>query len=422
MLLRSRFRGGAALFFSRIINGTVTLSLQEKFFRFVAQTSPNPLGFFVQRAEGVYLYDDKDRPILDMIAGLSVSAFGHSHPKIVAAIVAQARSYLHTMVYGESVMSVQVRLAEKIQETLPGPLDNVFFTNTGSEAVEAALKLCKRYTGRSRLVSCRKAYHGSTHGALSVTGEEWIRNAFRPLLPDVVFMRHGDEGDLSLIDEKVAGVIIEIVQGEAGVQFADAAYYKALLRRCEEKGALLIIDEVQTGFGRTGTWWAFEHYHIVPHIVLCAKALGGGLPLGAFVAPKAIMASLCTHPPFGHINTFGGNPLCCAASLAVFDLMQEMRPHHRVEEKARLIVQHLDHPSVRAIRHKGFMLAVEFEDAALVSRVIRHALRLGVLVDTFLFCDTAIRLSPPLVITHEEIKKACHLLNQAIADSLTEAS
>ena len=395
--------------------------LRDSFFDFVGQTSLHPLAFSVHRASGVYLYDEHDRPILDMVAGLSVSSFGHGHPKIVAAIAKQARCYLHTMAYGEALMPIQIELARKIQATLPEPLDNVFFTNTGSEAVEAALKLCKRYTGRRRLASCLNAYHGSTHGALSVTGQESLKSAFRPLLPDILFLRHGNTDDLALIDDSVAGVIVEVVQGEAGVRAAEASYYRNLRQRCEEQGVLLVVDEVQTGFGRTGTFWAFEHYDTPPHIVLCAKAMAGGLPLGAFIASQKTMRALAQNPPLGHINTFGGNPVCCAAALAVLDILEEERLICAVTQKAEGIVKRLQHPAIVEVRHKGLMMAVELGDAALAHRVRYNALRRGLLVDTFLFCKTAIRLSPPLTITEKEMEKACHLLHLAIADSLKES-
>lgn len=393
------------------------LSQRELFLRYQAQTSPEPLGLEMERAEGVYIYDTDDKKYLDLISGISVSNLGHRHPKVQAAVEEQLNKYWHLMVYGEYVQSPQVQLAEALCNTLPNGLDSVFFVNSGSEAIEGALKLAKRSTGRSELISCRKAYHGSSHGALSVGGEELFKQAFRPLLPDVKTISYNDIPALEAITERTAAFLIETVQGEAGVRPPDLSYLQAARKRCSETGTLLILDEIQAGFGRTGTFWAFEQYGIVPDILVTAKGMGGGLPLGAFISVRERMNTFTYDPILGHISTFGGHPVCCAASLATLRTIQEEDLLSQVPKKERLFHEHLQHPEIRDIRSKGLLIAVEFDNFPRLQRIIKAAIQRGLLTDWFLFCDNSLRIAPPLIITEEEIRWACQELVLAIEES-----
>lgn len=371
----------------------------------------------IERAEGVYLYAPDGQRYIDLISGIGVSSLGHRHPRVVAAVKAQIDRYMHLMVYGEFIQSPQVQLAKALADTLPAPLDSCYLVNSGSEAVEGALKLAKRYTGRPHLVSCFEAYHGSTHGALSVSGSESFKQAYRPLLPGVRHMRFGRQEDLSLIDQRTAAVIIETVQGEAGVRMADVAYFQALRQRCTDMGALLILDEIQAGFGRTGTFWAFEQFGLVPDILVAAKGMGGGMPIGAFIASQQIMASLKENPILGHITTFGGHPVSAAASLATLQTILEENLLPQVSHKAALFIKHLQHPAIRQIRQQGLMMAVEFASFEVLKPIIDRAIELGVLTDWFLYCNNAMRIAPPLVIQAHEIEEACALIMQAIEEN-----
>lgn len=387
---------------------------RQLFLSHLAQTTHFPLLLEIERAEGMYLYDQNGKRLMDLISGIGVSNIGHRHPKVVKAIKNQVDRYLHVMVYGEMVQSPQVKLVERLLRTLPKQLDNCYLVNSGSEAVEGALKLAKRFTGRGELISCYNSYHGSTHGALSVCGNETLKQGYRPLLSDIKHIRFGDVEDLSHISALTAAIILETVQGEAGVVSASENYFKKLRQRCDDTGALLILDEVQTGFGRTGKFWGFEHYDIAPDIVVCAKGMGGGMPIGAFIAPRHIMAVLKTKPILGHISTFGGHPVSAAASLATLEVLTEGTLIEAVEDKAELFKEYLDHPAIREIRNKGLLMAVEFESFEMAKAVIDKALELGVLTDWFLFRNNALRLAPPLIITEPEIKMACNLLIKAI--------
>jgi len=388
---------------------------RQLFLKHQAQTSDFPLLLEIERAEGVYMYTPEGRPILDLISGIGVSNVGHRHPRVLTAIRAQLDKYLHLMVYGELVQAAPAQLAEAIHHTLPPHLDSVYFTNSGAEAIEGALKLAKRHTGRTELISYRNAYHGSTHGALSVTGSEDFKNSYRPLLPDVRFIEHNSLADLELITERTAAVIIETVQGEAGVRLPAPGYLPALRARCAAVGALLVLDEIQCGYGRTGTMWAFEQYGIAPDILVCAKGMGGGMPIGAFISSTEIMSGFKTNPILGHCTTFGGHPVSCAAALATLQVMQDEHLAAGVAAKAARFRARLRHPAIRAVRGSGLLMAVEFDSYAVLKPIIDRALaHEGILTDWFLFCDNSLRLAPPLVITNDEIDAACAGLLRAI--------
>lgn len=405
---------------------TTGITPRQLFLTHLAQTSDFPLALEVERAEGVYLYGPNGERWMDLISGIGVSNVGHRHPKVVEAIHEQVDRYLHLMVYGEYVQTPQVQLAEALAETLAkfetlptlvdGPLGNVYFTNSGTEAIEGAMKLAKRFTGRTEVVSCFNAYHGASQGALSLAGAEAFKQNFRPLLPDVRHIRHGEFEDLEKITGRTAGVVIEVIQGEAGVRVPSVAYLQALRRRCTEVGALLVFDEIQTGFGRTGTFWAFEAFGVVPDVLVCAKGMGGGMPIGAFIAPQAVMGVFKNNPILGHITTFGGHPVSCAASLATLRVVQEEKLAEKAGEKAALMRSLLVHPKIREIRNQGLMMAVQLDDFATLKPAIDRAIAAGVVTDWFLFCDNAMRIAPPLTISGEEIKKACEVILASLDD------
>jgi acetylornithine/succinyldiaminopimelate/putrescine aminotransferase len=390
------------------------LTLRQLFLNNNAQTTNFPLLLEFERAEGVYMYDSEGKPYIDLISGIGVSNLGHSNPKVISAIKDQVDKYMHLMVYGEYVQTPQVRFAEKLLSVLPQNLQSVYFTNSGAEAVEGALKLAKRFTGRQQVVALHNSYHGSTHGALSVMGNEDFKQAYRPLLPGVNFISLNNHDDLQLITNKTACVIIETIQGEAGVRVPDLTYMQALRNRCTQTGTLLILDEIQAAFGRTGKLFAFEHFGIVPDILLLAKALGGGMPVGAFIASTAIMSALKENPILGHITTFGGHPVCCAAGLAALEVLLDEHLVEKVAEKEALIRKHLTHSAIKNIRGKGLMLALEFESFDLNKKIIDTCIANGVITDWFLHCSNAMRLAPPLIITNEEIVSACEVITQAI--------
>lgn len=387
---------------------------RQLFLEHVAQTSDTPLMLEMERAEGVYMYDKDHKPYIDLISGIGVSGVGHRNPEVIKAIHEQTDKYLHLMVYGEFVQSPQVKLAKALSDTLPDSLNAVYFLNSGSEAVEGALKLAKRYTGRQNLVSFVNAYHGSSHGALSITGSEDLKRPFRPLLPGISHIPYGSFSQLDAIDEQTAAVIIETVQGEAGVITTTGDFLQTLAKRCKEVGALLILDEIQTGYGRTGKFWGFEHYGIVPDIIVSAKGMGGGMPIGAFISSQEIMGVLKNDPVLGHISTFGGHPVSAAASLATLNYILDNNLISSVEAKAMLFREKLVHPKILGIRNKGLLMAAQFESYEVVKPIIDKAIELGVLTDWFLFCDNAMRIAPPLIITEEEITKACELILEAI--------
>ena len=387
---------------------------RQLFYQHLAQTSDFPLALEIEKAEGRYLYGYQGEKYLDLISGIGVSNVGHRHPKVVEAIKNQVDKYLHLMVYGEYVQSPQVVLAQKLASLLPPPLSSVYFVNSGSEAIEAAMKLAKRYTGRRKIGSCFQAYHGSSQGALSIGGEESLKRNFRPLLPNTFRITFGKPEELELIDRDTAAVFIETVQGEAGVRIASPSYFQALRARCHETGTLLVLDEIQCGFGRTGTFWAFEQYGIVPDILVCAKGMGGGMPLGALISSDEIVSVLKNNPILGHITTFGGHPVCCAASLATLHVIEEENLLEQVFPKEALFLELLHHPKIKAVRSKGLMMAVEFSSFAEMKPIIDAAIQKGVITDWFLFCDSSMRIAPPLTISEEEIRYACRVLLEAI--------
>ena len=392
------------------------LTNRQLFLRHVAQTNVAPLMLEIEKAEGVYLYDTNGKSYLDLIAGIAVSNVGHSHPKVVEAVKQQAEKYMHLMVYGEFVETPQVKYAERLCQFLPKALDNVYFTNSGAEATEGAMKLAKRATGRTQFVSFKQSYHGSTQGALSVMGNEYFKQQFRPLLPDTLQLRYNNMEDLAQISCRTAGVILEPVQAESGVTVPSVDFMHALRKQCDETGALLIVDEAQTGLGRTGKMFAFEHYSIEPDILLLAKAFGGGMPLGAFIASSDRMKLLTNNPVLGHITTFGGHPVCCAAGLAAFNVLTEENLIADVERKGQLFEKLLLHPTIKSVQRKGLMMALTFESFELNKMIIDKCIEQGVLTDWFLFAPQCMRIAPPLIITEAQIETACAVIVKAIND------
>lgn len=398
--------------------------LRKQFLAHVGQTSPSPMMVEVDRAEGSCFYTPEGKRYYDLVAGVSVSNVGHANPAVVRAVQEQAARYMHVMVYGEMVERPQVQYAARIAGLLPAPLESVYFVNSGAEAVECALKLAKRYTGRTELVSMRRAYHGSTHGAMSMMGapegEEW-KGAFRPLLPDVRAIEFNDFAALESITGRTACVLVEPVQGEGGVRLPADGYLAALRRRCDETGALLVFDEIQTGMGRTGAMFAMQRYGVTPDIVCLAKAFGGGMPLGAFVSSREIMSTLTHDPVLGHITTFGGHPVCCAAGLAALEYMLANRTVEVVEAKGALYEELLSgHPAVVEIRRAGLLLAVELGRSDRLYRMMELFAERGILSDWFLFCDTAFRISPPLTISDDEIRDSARIITECLDTMLAE--
>lgn len=390
------------------------LNLRQLFLLNNAQTSTNPRLLEIERAEGLYLYEPSGKQYMDMVSGFAVSNVGHRHPRVVQAIKDQLDRYMHLSVYGEFVLSPQVLFAQKLVSLLPLELNSVYFVNSGAEATEGALKLAKRYTGKSKIIACNNAYHGSTHGALSVMGNEHYKEAYRPLLPDIHFIEFNDNSELNQIDTETACVILETIQGEAGVRVPNSFYLKALRKRCTETGTLLILDEIQTGFGRTGALFAFEHFEIVPDILLLAKGIGGGMPIGAFISSIPIMQTLAENPILGHITTFGGHPVCCAAGLATIETLLDENMMFGIDKKEALFRKLLVHPLIKEVRGKGLMLAVQLDSFEQVEMTSKISTDNGVIIDWFLHCDTALRLAPPLIISEDEIKSACSIILDAL--------
>jgi acetylornithine/N-succinyldiaminopimelate aminotransferase len=397
------------------------LTNRQLFLRHLGQTSSAPMMLEIVRAEGVFMYGPDGKKYLDLISGVSVSNTGHCHPKVVEAVKSQVDSYMHLMVYGEIIQSPQVKYSERLAEILPSDLDTCYFVNSGSEAVEGALKLAKRYTGRSRIISFRNSYHGSTHGALSIQGSELYKNAFRPLLPDTYLVDFNGEKSVDAIDNKTACVIIEPIQGEAGVIFPENDFLEKIRTKCNSTGTLLIYDEIQTGFGRTGHMFAIDRFGIVPDILLLAKALGGGMPLGAFISSKEIMTALVSDPPLGHITTFGGHPVCCAAGLASLNVLIEENLIETCNSKSALFRKELIHPLISEVRGEGLFLAIQLKDYEYVHYVIANAPVYGLILDYFLFCKNAFRIAPPLTIHPDEIIIACHQLRNLLDDAMNNA-
>lgn len=390
------------------------LTLRQLFLANNAQTTNFPLLLEFERAEGVYMYDAEGKATMDLISGIGVSNIGHSNPYVIDAIKQQVDKYMHLMVYGEYVQTPQVRFAEKLTSLLPQSLQSVYFTNSGAEAVEGALKLAKRYTGRHQMIACHNSYHGSTHGALSLMGNEHFKQAYRPLLPGTSFIEFNNPTHLERITQETACVIVETIQGEAGIRVPDVTYVQALRKRCTETGTLLILDENQTAFGRTGKLFAFEHFDIVPDILVLGKALGGGMPLGAFIASAQVMDALKDNPILGHITTFGGHPVCCAAGLASLEFLLREDLINQVEQKAALFKQLMVHPAIKQIRGKGLMMAVELDSFDRNKKIIDRCIENGIITDWFLHCSNSMRIAPPLIITPTELQQACNIILEAI--------
>ena len=383
---------------------------RQLFQQYVAQTSPAPVGIEIISASGNYLYDVNGKKYLDLIGGISVCNIGHGNPAVKDAIKKQVDGYLHIMVYGELVQSPQVKYAELLAKHLPANLSCTYFTNSGAEATEGALKLARRATGRTDIISCNKSYHGNTLGALSVMGDEYWRNAFRPLMPGVWHYDYNSDALLNAINEQTACVIIETIQGEAGVIEPHDNWLQRLRKKCTDTGTQLIFDEIQSGFGRTGKLWGFEHYGIIPDIVLLGKALGGGMPMGAFIASYELMQLFTHNPVLGHITTFGGHPVCCAAGMAALNVLLDDRLINDVAEKEKLFLTLLKHSSIKSVRSKGLLIAIELESATQVSLTLQRCLDKGLFSDWFLFAPNCIRFAPSLTISPEEIKTACDIL------------
>jgi acetylornithine/succinyldiaminopimelate/putrescine aminotransferase len=389
------------------------MNQRELFLRHVGQTSDAPLAIEMVKASGCKMWDAEGKEYIDLIGGISVCNIGHCHPQVVEAVSMQASQYMHLMVYGELIESPQVRYAHKLAQLLPPELNSVYFTSSGTEATEGAMKLAKRITGRTHIAAFHESYHGSTQGALSVMGSEYWRNAFRPLLPGIIHLHHNNLEDLNRIDESVACVIAEPIQAERGVLVPDRSWMKALRDRCAETGTLLILDEIQTGFGRTGSLFAFEQFGIVPDMLLLGKALGGGMPLGAFVSSKEYMDAFTNNPVLGHITTFGGHPVCCAAGDAALDVLLHDELIKDIDKKAALFRQSLVHPLILSFRSAGLMMAIEFASWEINKAVIDECIRMGVFTDWFLFASNCMRLAPPLTISENEIARSIGIILNA---------
>ena len=383
---------------------------RQLFLDHVGQTSEAPLCINIVKAEGSKMWDADGKEYIDLIAGISVCNIGHRHPAVIEAIKNQADAYLHIMVYGELVENPQVAYAKKLAHHLPASLNAVFYTASGSEATEGAMKLAKRVTGRTQIVSFKNSYHGSTQGALSIMGSEYWQQAFRPLLPDILQLSYNNFEDLNFITERTACVVAETIQAEAGVKPPLNGWLTALRSRCTATGTLLVLDEIQSGFGRNGSLWAFEQFNVVPDILLLGKALGGGMPLGAFIADKRLMDTLSYNPVLGHINTFGGHPVSCAAGLAAFKVLLDENYVADVKRKEQLFRSSLQHPLIKNISSAGLMLAVEFDSYATNKKIIDACIEQGVFTDWFLFASHAIRIVPPLNISDTDIIAACKII------------
>lgn len=387
---------------------------RQLFLNHLAQTSPAPLALEIVRSEGVYLYDTDDKKYLDVIAGISVSVLGHRHPAVVNAIKNQVDLYMYTLVYGEFVLSPQIKLVSLLTSLLPENLSSVYLVNSGSEATEGAMKLAKKYTGRSEIISAKFAYHGSTQGAASLMFPTTFTEAFFPLLPHINHIDFNCLSCLERITNKTAAVILETVQAEFGVRIPHGDFLKQVADRCKSTGTLLILDEIQTGMGRTGSLFAFSQYDVIPDILLLAKGLGGGMPIGAFISSKEIMSGLSENPVLGHITTFGGHPVSSAAAFATLQFLIDSDLISLVQAKSERFISNLKHPFIKEIRHAGLLMALDLDNAVLVRKVINLAIEKGLITDWFLFNDRSLRIAPPLTITFEEIDEACSILMECL--------
>lgn len=394
---------------------------RQLFLQHIAQTSPAPIGIEMIKAAGIHLWDITGKQYVDMISGFSVCNIGHSHPAVVKAVQNQAAEYMHLIVYGEYIESPQTTYAELLTNHLPATLNCVYFTNSGTEATEGAMKLAKRVTGRSKIIAFNKAYHGSTQGSLSVMGDEYWRNAFRPLLPDVFHYNYNNWDVIDAIDSQSACVIMETVQAESGITAPSKEWIQAIRQKCNEHCVLLILDEIQAGFGRTGSLWAFEQFDIVPDILLLGKALGGGMPLGAFIAGKKLMSTLTHDPVLGHITTFGGHPVSCAAGKAALEVLLQGNYISEVKRKEKILTEHLVHPSIISYRSSGLWMSLQFSSGEINRAIVHQCIQNGLITDWFLFAPDRMRIAPPLIITDEELKEVCATILKSIdeADRLT---
>ena len=389
-------------------------SNRNLFLSHIGQTSPEPMLLEIDSARGIWLFGPKGEKYLDLVSGVSVSNIGHGNKYVIDAVKKQLDSYTHLMVYGELVQSPQVQYARKLVDSLQYHFDTVYFVNSGSEAVEGAVKTARKYTARSRIVSFRNAYHGSTLGAISLYGDAAFRSHFMPLVPDMVQAEYNNIESLSIIDNRVAAVIIEPIQAEAGIVAPRDNFLAEVKERCEKSGALLIYDEIQTGFGRTGTLFAFQRYNVIPDIICLAKSLGGGMPLGAFVSSKDIISTLSENPALGHITTFGGHPVSCAAGLASLEYILDNNLHVKSVEKGRRFRESLNHPGIKEVRGEGLFLSVKLESPEMAGKFISRGTKNGLILDQFLFCRDSFRISPPLIITDDEIDEAVRIILKTI--------
>ncbi len=392
----------------------IMISNRELFLKNTAQTSNSPRLLEIDRAEGIYLYGPNGEKYMDLVSGFNVSNIGHRHPQVLKAIQEQLDRFMHVTVYGEFVQSPQVLLATELLEVLPDSFQSVYFTNSGAEAVEGSMKVAKKFTGRREIIAAKQAYHGSTQGALSLIGNDEYRVAYAPLLPEISFIEYNSLPDLEKISDKTAAVIVEAIQGEAGVRVPSKEYMQALRQKCTDNGALLIFDEIQTGFGRTGKLFAFEHFGIVPDILMLAKGIGGGMPLGAFVAPKEMMDVIKANPMLGHITTFGGHPVSCAAARASLKVIQDEKLIEDVDRKAKLFRSELQMPQIREIRGLGLMMCLQLDNFDQVYQVSNYCASKGLIIDWYLHCETALRIAPPLTISEDEIIQSCKIIREGI--------
>jgi len=386
------------------------ISQRQLFFSHVAQTSPEPLALEIEKAEGVYIFGADGKRYIDFISGISVSNVGHRHPKVIEAIHEQLNKHMHLMVYGEYIQSPQVKLADALSKTLPGNIDSLYFVNSGTEATEGAIKLVKRATGRKKIIAFKNSYHGSTNGALSLMSDEYFSSAYYPLLPNIEFLNPNDESDLSKIDSETAGVFVELIRAEVGAIALDASFVSKLKVQCEQSGALLVVDEIQSGFGRSGKFWTCEHYNLIPDIILMAKGMGGGMPIGAFAANHSLMKELSHNPVLGHITTFGGHPVSCMASLATLEVVNEVLATTHIQECETIIREELKHPKIKSINGKGLLLAAELNSKEENFTFIKNCIQDGLISDWFLFADHKFRIAPPLTITKEELRSGLEII------------
>lgn len=395
------------------------MNQRQLFLQHIAQTSSAPIGLEIIRAQGIYQFDANGKAYIDLISGFSVANIGHSNPKVVEAVQKQAAEYMHLIVYGEFIQTPQVAYAKLLTDHLPSTLNSVYFTNSGAEATEGAMKLAKRVTGRSKIIAFNNSYHGSTQGALSIMGSEYWRNAFRPLLPEVYHFDYGSNEAIEAIDSSTCCVILETVQAESGVTKPPKEWLQTIRKKCNEHRALMILDEIQAGFGRTGMLWAFEQFNVVPDILLLGKALGGGMPLGAFIADRKLMSTLSYDPVLGHITTFGGHPVSCAAGKAAFEVLVEGNFIADVKSKEQIILKYINHSKILEIKSCGLWVSLRFDSFETNKRVIDRCIEKGLITDWFLFAPECLRIAPPLIITNEELVKVCELINEAIEEALS---